>query len=90
MIWKVETKDGTVNIGVNQLVSNLISNYEIDAESPDYQALVDALVAALESQGLLREMNLIELIISGFIIGSKYRSFMRNNTVEIVNASSTD
>ncbi len=90
MIWKVETKDGTVNIGPNQLVSNLISNYEADAESPDYQVLVDSMIEALESQGVLKEMNLTQLIISGFIIGSKYRSFMKNNTVEIANASSSD
>ncbi len=90
MIWKVETKDGVVNIGPNQLVSNLISNYEADAESPDYQTLVDSLADALESQGLIRQMNVTQLIISGFIIGSKYRSFMRNNTVEIVNASPSD
>ena len=90
MIWKVKTKDGVVNIGPNQLVSNLISNYEADAESPDYQTLVDSLADALESQGLIRQMNMTELIISGFIIGSKYRSFIRNNTVEIVNASPSD
>lgn len=90
MIWKVKTEEGMVNIGPNQLVSSLISNYEADAESPDYNALVDALADALEAQGLIREMNITQLIISGFIIGSKYRSFLRNNTVEIVDASSTD
>ena len=83
MHWRTEVPDGTVDLGVSEVLDLLFGKVR-SQERSDHLVLAEGLVQLLQANGVLADVSLTQLACIALETGYFYRVFKAQNEVEII------
>lgn len=83
MLYKVQVKDGELQITPSQLLEQLMAKH-MSISRRDFEVLSVEFANFMQSRQALHEASLLQIILIAFSLGYFYRVFKEKNEVEVI------
>lgn len=86
MLWKLKSKDGSVELTPSMLLDALMSKH-LTVTKPEFEVISLEFAKFMQWKEALHEASLHQLILIAFSLGYFFRVFKEKNDVEVIDAS---